>query len=326
MKKRISIIGAGNMGTAMALVLADNGYNVKCWDINDKVVKGINEKHENKLFLPGVRLPKNIIATGDIKQAVYFSNVLILSVPSQFLRSTLRMIPKEDLQYEILVNCAKGIDLKTGQFMSEIVAEELGVNSQKVIADLSGPSIANELIKKTPTAIMVASKNEQVLGFLQNIFNNDYFKVHPSTDVIGTELGGVMKNIYSVAIGIADSLMDSMNTRALLLTQGLSEMTELGLKMGATKEVFYSLSGIGDLIATCLSTDSRNHRFGQLLGKGKSVEEAQKKVKQVTEGYFATKAIHHLAKKHGVKLPLADNMYQILYNKKDPKKYLLKDL
>lgn len=326
MKKRISIIGAGNMGTAMALVLADNGYHVKCWDINEKVVNSINKHHENKIYLPGVRLPKSIEATSDIKKAVYFSNVLIFSIPSQFLRPTLRMIPKEDLKYEILVNCAKGIDLKTGQFMSEIVSEELGGESHKVIATLSGPSIASELTKKHPTAVMVASKNKQVLGFLQKIFNNDYFKVQPSTDVIGTELGGVMKNIYSIAIGISDVLLDSMNTRALLLTQALSEMTALGLKLGATKEVFYSLSGIGDLIATCLSEDSRNHRFGKILAKGKSVEDAQKKIKQVVEGYYATKAITKLAKKHGVKLPLAENMYQILYNKKDPKKYLLRGL
>jgi len=317
---------AGNMGTAMALVLADNGYHVKCWDINEKVVRQINGVHENKIFLPGVKLPKKITATNNIKKAVYFSNVLILSVPSQFLRSTLRLIPKEDLQYEILVNCAKGIDLKTGQFMSEIVTEELGGGSNKVIADLSGPSLASELVKKNPTAIMVASRNEQVLSYLQKIFNNNYFTVHPSTDVIGTELGGVMKNIYSIAIGISDSLMDSMNTRALLLTQGLSEMTELGLKMGATKEIFYSLSGIGDLIATCLSPDSRNHRFGNLLGKGKSVEEAQKKIKQVVEGYFAAKAIQKLAKKYSVKLPLANNIYEILYKKRDPKKHLLREL
>jgi glycerol-3-phosphate dehydrogenase (NAD(P)+) len=210
--------------------------------------------------------------------------------------------------------------------MSEIVAEELGGQSNKVIADLSGPSLANELVKKNPTAIMVASENKQVLGFLQNIFNNSYFTVHPSNDVIGTELGGVMKNIYSIAIGISDVLLDSMNTRALLLTQALSEMTELGLKMGATKEGFYSLSGIGDLIATCLSPDSRNHRFGNLLGKGRSVEEAQKKIKQVVEGYYAAKAIQKLAKKYGVKLPLANNIYRILYKKRDPKKYLLREL
>lgn len=326
MKKRISIIGAGNMGTAMALVLADNGYNVKCWDINEKVVNSINKNHENKIYLPGVKLPKSIVATNNIKKAVYFSNVLILSIPSQYLRSTLRMIPKEDLDYEILVNCAKGIDLKTGQFMSQIVEEELGPQAHEVIADLSGPSIANELSKKHLTAVIVASKNEQVLGYLQKIFNNDYFKVQTSTDVVGTELGGVMKNIYSIAVGMADTLLNSMNTRALLLTQALAEMTALGLKMGATKEVFYSLSGIGDLIATCLSQESRNHRLGELLAKGKSVEEAQKKIKQVAEGYFATKAIIKLAKKHKVKLPLAENMYQILYNKKDPKKYLLRGL
>jgi len=326
MKKRISIIGSGNMGTAMSLVLADNGYHVRCWDMNKKVVDSINRYHVNKVYLPGIKLPAKIVATTNIQEAVNFSNVLIFSVPSQFLRATLRMIPKADLEYEIIVNCAKGIDLKTGQFMSQIIEEELGPHAHEVIADISGPSIANELSKKHMTAVIVASKNEKVLGFLQSIFNNDYFRVQTSTDVIGTELGGVMKNIYSIAVGLSDTLLDSMNTRALLLTQALSEMTTLGLKLGATKDVFYSLSGIGDVIATCLSRESRNYRFGQQLGKGKTVEEAHKKVKQVVEGYFAAKAISTLAKKHKVSLPLADNIYQILYNNKDPKKYLLRDL
>lgn len=326
MKKRISVIGTGNMGTAMALVLADNGYHVKCWDISQKVVDEINKKHSNTTYLPGVKLPKSVMATTDLREAVYFANVLIFSVPSQFLRTTLRLVPKADLDYEIIVNCAKGIDLKTGQFMSQIIEQELGPHSHKVIATLSGPSIANELSKKQLTAVMIASKNDRVLTFLQQILNNDYFRVQTSSDVIGTELGGVMKNIYSIAVGISDALSHSMNTRALLLTQGLSEMAALGLKLGATKEVFYSLAGIGDLMATCLSQESRNYRFGQMLGKGKSVQEAQKKIEQVVEGYFSAKAINVLANQYGIQLPLADNIYQILYHKKSPKEYLLRGL
>lgn len=324
MKKRVSIIGTGNMGTAMALVLADNGYHVKCWDFNEKVVEGINKDHENKLYLPDVKLPRSITATSDIDKAACYSNVLIFSVPSQHLRNTIRSIPKESLEYEIIVNCAKGIDLKTGQFMSEIIEEELGPEAHEVIAELSGPSIANELSKKHFTAVIIASKNEKVLSFLEEILNNDYFKVSPSTDVVGTELGGVMKNIYSIAIGISDTLWNSMNTRALLLTEGLAEMATMGKVMGATRSAFYGLSGIGDLIATCLSHESRNYRFGHYLAKGKSVEEAQKEVKQVVEGYFATKAVSRLAKKHKVKLPLCENMYNILYRGQDPKKTLLK--
>jgi glycerol-3-phosphate dehydrogenase (NAD(P)+) len=324
MQKRIAIIGAGNMGTAMSLVLADNGYQVKLWDINKKVVNQINKKRVNKTYLPNVHLPESISASNDIAEVTGFSNVLILAIPSQFLRSTLKKIPKKNLEYEIIVNCAKGIDLKTDQFMSEIVEEELGPKSHGIIADLSGPSIANELSKKHLTAVIVASKNEKVLNFLQKIFNNDYFKVRTSTDVIGTELGGVMKNIYSIAIGMSDVLVDSMNTRALLLTEALSEMAVLGTKLGASKESFYSLSGIGDLIATCLSHESRNYRFGRLLAEGKSVEKAMKKIHQVVEGYHATKAISSLAKKHKVKLPLAENMYKVLYNEKPAKEYLLR--
>ena len=312
------------MGTAMALVLASNGYQVKCWDFNEKVVEGVNEHHENKRYLPGVKLPVSITASTDINEVACFSNVLIFSVPSQHLRSTLKMIPKEDLEYEIIVNCAKGIDLETGQFMSEIIEEELGPQSHGIIAELSGPSIANELSKKHFTAVIIASKNEQVLGFLQKILNNDYFKVRPSTDVIGAELGGVMKNIYSMAIGISDTLWNSMNTRALLLTEGLAEMAKMGHELGATKRAFYGLSGIGDLIATCLSHESRNYRFGCFLAKGRTVEEAQCDVSQVVEGYYAVKAISKLAQKHNVKLPLCENMYNILYRGKDPATTLLK--
>jgi len=326
MKKRVSIIGAGNMGTAMALVLAGNGYDVKCWDFNEKVVKDINEHHENKIYMPGLCLPKSIGATSDIKKAVYYANVLFFSVPSQHLRTTLRMIPKEDLDFEIIVNCAKGIDLETGQFMSQIVEEELAPHAHEVIASLSGPSIANEIASKNLTAVMISSKNEKVLTFLKKTLESDYFRVRTSTDVIGTELGGVMKNIYSIAIGLSDTLFNSTNTRALLLTEGLSEMAILGGKLGTTKGVFYGLSGIGDLLATCLSEESRNYRFGRFMAKGKSVKEAEKAVNQVVEGYSATMAISKLAKKYKVKLPLCENMYEILYNEKDPKKYLLRGL
>ena len=326
MKKRASIIGAGNMGTAMALVLAENGYDVKCWDFNEKVVKDINEHHENKIYMPGLCLPKSIGATSDIKKVVYFANVLFFSVPSQHLRTTLRMIPKEDLDFEIIVNCAKGIDLETGQFMSQIVEEELAPHAHEVIASLSGPSIANEIARKNLTAVTIASKNEQVLSFLKKILENDYFRVRTSTDIIGTELGGVMKNIYSIAVGLSDTLFSSTNTRALLLTEGLAEMAILGEKLGTTKGVFYGLSGIGDLLATCLSEESRNYRFGQNLAKGKSIEKALKTVQQAVEGYYATKAISKVAQKFKVKLPLCENMYHILYKSGNPQKILLRGL
>jgi len=318
MNKRITIIGAGNMGTALALVLSDNGYNVKLWDMNSKVVNFINKSHENKIYLPKVRLPNKISATSNIDEAACFSNILILAIPSQFLRSTLRMIPNDDLKYEIIVNCAKGIDLKTGQFMSDIVKEELGKKSHGIFADLSGPSLAAELVQRQLTGVIVASKNELVLGYLRNIFENDYLKIQTSTDVLGVEIGSVMKNIYSIGIGMTDELSNSMNTRALLLTQALEEMSELGIKMGAKKETFYGLSGIGDLIATCLSDYSRNRRLGQQIAKGKSVAQAQKVIKQVTEGYYAAEAVQKISKKYKVKLPLTDTIYQVLYKRKKP--------
>ena len=325
-KKQISIIGAGNMGTTLANVIAGNGYIVKMWDINPKVIQQINKSHENKIYLPGVKLLSAISATEDIMEAVGFSDVLILTIPSQYLRSTLKLIPSSALDHEIIVNCAKGIELKTMKFMTEVIHDALGKGSHGIVADLSGPSIANELAQKKLTAVTIAAKNKKILNRLKKIFNNNYFRIQTSQDVLGVELGGVIKNIYSIGIGMCDVISGSMNTRALLLTRALEEMCLLGCQLGTKKQTFYGLSGIGDLIATCLSEHSRNRRLGQLIAKGKTITQAQKIIKQVTEGYYAAKAIHILAKKHKVKLLLAENIYQILYHKKDPQKVLLRGL
>lgn len=324
--KNISILGAGNMGTTLAGVITENGYDVLLCGVQQKVIDDINKNHENKTYLPGVKLSKNISATLDINKVVNFSDIIIVAIPSLYLRSTIKKIPKELLTNKIIVNCTKGIEIDSLRFMTNVLKDDLGKDFNGKIVDLSGPSIAKELSQKMLTAVIIASDDDRVLSNLKKIFTTDYFKVETSKDMIGVEVGGVLKNIYSIGIGMCDVLVGSMNTRALLLTQALKEMSILGEKMGANKKTFYGLSGIGDLIATCLSEHSRNRRFGKLFAEGYSIEYAQKEIGQITEGYYAAEAIHKLSKKHGIEMPFAEHVYQILYKGKNPKDLLLKGI
>ncbi len=322
MSKNVAVVGAGNMGTALAQLLAGNGYNVLLWDVNPEVVRTINVWHENKFFLAGVPLPKTVTATESLEETVRFSDVLFLAVPSQHLRATLKKVPKELIDHELIVNCAKGVELTGFSFMTEVIAEVWGPAAAKATVDLSGPSIANELMQKRLTAVTVAGKNEALLKKLEKILQNNYFRLRPSSDLRGVELGGVMKNVYSMGVGMVDVLSPSMNTRSLLLTHALAEMAALGATMKCERDTFYGLSGIGDLIATCLSEHSRNRKLGRLLARGMEAEAAQKEVGQVTEGYFAAKALQSLARKHKVTLPVADAIYKIAYLKKEPERLL----
>ena len=314
------------MGTTLAGVIAENGYNVLLCGKRQEVIDDINKNNKNQTYLPGVKLSKNISATLDIKKIIDFSDIIIIAIPSIYLCPTIQEIPKGLLNNKTIINCTKGIELENLRFMTKVLKNELGKDFNGKIADLSGPSIAKELSQKMLTAVIIASDDDATLNRLKKIFTTDYFKVETSKDMIGVEVGGVLKNIYSIGIGMCDVLVGSMNTRALLLTQALKEMSALGEKMGANKKTFYGLSGIGDLIATCLSEHSRNRRFGKLFAEGCSIEEAQKEIGQITEGYYAAEAVHKLSKKYGIKMPFAEHVYQILYKGKDAKELLLKGL
>ncbi len=323
---KIAIIGAGNMGTTLGGVIAENGHEILLCGVDKNVVDSINNENENIVYLPGVKLSKNISATLDLEELVNFSDIIVIAIPSIYLRSTIQKIPKELLKNKIIVNCTKGIELDSLKLTTDVLKEELGEDFNGHIADLSGPSIAKELSQKMLTAVMIACDDNEVLSKLKKIFTTSYFRVETSNDMIGVELGGVIKNVYSIGIGICDVLVGSMNTRALLLTEALKEMCQLGVKMGADKHTFYQLSGFGDLVATCLSEHSRNRRFGKLFAEGDSIEHAQKEIGQITEGYYAAEAIHKLSKIHGIKMPFAEHVYQILYENGEAKELLLKGI
>jgi glycerol-3-phosphate dehydrogenase (NAD(P)+) len=303
-KNTITVLGAGNMGMALAKVVAENGHPVLLWDL--------------KKFLPKQKLPLRMKATADLQEALKASNIAVIAIPSPYLRGLLKKIPKRLLKHEILVNCSKGIEPGSLKRMGQVL-EAMTRKSGARIVDFSGPSIANELQKKELTAVTLASHSPQALKKISTLFKNKYFRVKTSSDLIGVELGGIMKNVYSIGIGITDTLRPSANTRSYLLTQALEEMMMLGKVLGAKTETFSGLSGMGDLIATCLSKDSRNRKLGEAIARGKSVAAAQKEIGQVTEGYYAAVALSALARKHRVKLPLLQKIHRILYKKASPK-------
>lgn len=320
-KTTLTVLGAGNMGTTLAKVVAENGHDVLLWDIQKSVVDNINRAHKNKKFLPQQKLPVRIHATQNLEEALEASNIIVLAIPSLYLRSVLKKIPKNLLKHEIWVNCSKGIEPGSLKRMGQVL-EEMTRKSGAKIVDFSGPSIANELCKRDLTGVMLASHSPQALKKISALFKNKYFRVKTSSDLIGVELGGIMKNVYCIGIGITETLHKSTNTRSYLLTQALDEMMTLGKALGAKAETFSGLAGMGDLIATCLSADSRNRKLGEAIARGKSVAAAQKEIGQVTEGYYAAAALSTLARKHRVKLPLLQRVYKILYKKASPKTLL----
>jgi glycerol-3-phosphate dehydrogenase (NAD(P)+) len=319
--QQIAVIGAGNMGTTLANLLAKNGHSVSVWDINHQVLDEIETKKTNSQYLPRVRLDKRIKTETNIRNCITETALILVVVPSQYVRKTVRKFADSVNSHQILLNCAKGIEAKSLKFMSEVIEDELQERHYHIIADLSGPSLAKEVAAEKMTRVTIVSKNQYVLPKIRDLFEigNEYFRVNQSVDTIGVQLGGMMKNIYALAVGICDGVDASYNTKAFLLDGALSEMTKLGTAMGAYRGTFYGLSGVGDLIATCFSENSRNRTLGNHIGRGLSYEQAAQKVSQATEGVPATKVIHKLAKQHKVYLPIAEQMYDVLFKNKSGK-------
>ncbi|MBE5869529.1 MAG: NAD(P)H-dependent glycerol-3-phosphate dehydrogenase [Lachnospiraceae bacterium] len=319
---RVSIIGAGSWGTALAKLLHKNGHHVTVWSIIPAEIQMLQEKHEHIDKLPGVKLPEDIEFTTDLKSAVCGREVLVLAVPSPYTRNTARMLGEVVEEGQIIVNVAKGVEENTLMTLSEIIVEEV---PQAVVAVLSGPSHAEEVGKGIPTTIVVGARKRSVAEKLQNMFMNDVFRVYTSSDVLGIELGGALKNVVALAAGIADGLGYGDNTKAALITRGIAEISRLGTAMGARAETFSGLTGIGDLIVTCASVHSRNRRAGILIGQGKTMEEAMEEVKMVVEGVYSAKAAMGLAKKYDVQLPIIDQVNRVLFENK-PAGEAVKDL
>jgi glycerol-3-phosphate dehydrogenase (NAD(P)+) len=281
-------------------------------------VETVKTKRVNAKFLPGVKIPHEVNITSSLDEAVDNKDVLVLAVPSQYMRSVLTRLTPYKLAGKPIVSVTKGIENKTLKRMSEIARELLG---DKIgVCVLSGPTIAHEVAKGSPTTLVASSGNMALAKDIQNIFITDRFRVYSNNDVIGVELGGSLKNIIAIAAGISDALGFGTNAKAALLTRGLVEMTRLGVAMGAKKDTFYGLSGLGDLTTTCISKYSRNHHFGEEIGRGKTLKEALMETEMVVEGVATTESAYELAKKHKVEMPIINEIYKVLYEGKDPKK------
>ena len=293
----IGIIGAGSWGIALSVLLHNNGHKITVWSILEDEIMMLNTEHEHKDKLPGVKLPEDMVFTTDLKAAIEGKDILVLAVPSPFTRSTSHNMKKYVSEGQIIVNVAKGIEEKSLMTLSKIIKEEI---EQADVAVLSGPSHAEEVGRGIPTTIVVGAKTKETAEYIQNVFMSDVFRVYISPDVLGIELGAALKNVVALSAGIADGLGYGDNTKAALITRGITEIARLGTAMGGKFETFCGLSGIGDLIVTCASMHSRNRRAGILIGQGKTMEEAMAEVKMVVEGVYSAKAAMELAKKYGV--------------------------
>ncbi|MEE0421424.1 MAG: NAD(P)H-dependent glycerol-3-phosphate dehydrogenase [Lachnospiraceae bacterium] len=310
---KIGVIGAGSWGTALAVLLNSNGHEVTIWSIIKEEVEMLRTKRQHETKLPGVVLPGEILLTNDLKEAMEDKDVLILAVPSPYTRSTAHSMKAYAKEGQKIVNVAKGIEENTLYTLSDIIEEELPGTD---VAVLSGPSHAEEVGRGLPTTCVVGAHTRTTAEYLQNIFMSPVFRVYTSPDMLGIELGGALKNVIALAAGTADGLGYGDNTKAALITRGITEITRLGVKMGAKLETFGGLTGIGDLIVTCASVHSRNRKAGYLIGKGCTMQEAMEEVKMVVEGVYSAKAAMGLAKKYQVELPIIEQVNKVLFEGK----------
>jgi glycerol-3-phosphate dehydrogenase (NAD(P)+) len=313
--EKICVLGAGSWGTALALVVAKKGYNVSMWTLNEEQCKNMNNNRENRDYLPGVNIPKNIKVTTNLQEAINDSCIIVLAVPSQAIRSICKQIKPFVNKDQILVDVAKGLEKGTGLRLSEVCEKELPECKYVV---LSGPSHAEEVSRDIPTTVVVASDDLNASEKVQDIFMSPKFRVYTNPDVIGVELGGALKNIIAFGAGICDGLGYGDNAKAALMTRGIREISRLGVAMGAKTSTFSGLSGIGDLIVTCTSMHSRNRRAGILIGQGKSLEETLKEVKMVVEGITATEVAHEVAKELNIEMPITNAIYTVLHDGANP--------
>ena len=306
----VGIIGAGSWGTALAVLLHNNGNRITVWSAIESEIEMLQKEHEQKDKLPGVKLPEDMIFTTDLEKAIDGMDVIVLAVPSPFTRSTAAKMASFVAPGQRIVNVAKGIEENTLMTLSEIIEQEV---PQAEVAVLSGPSHAEEVGKGIPTTIVVGSRNKETAEYLQSLFMSEVFRVYISSDILGIELGAALKNVVALAAGIADGLGYGDNTKAALITRGIAEIARLGIHMGGRMETFYGLTGIGDLIVTCASMHSRNRRAGILIGKGATMDEAMAEVKMVVEGVYSAKAGLALAQKYHVSMPIIEQVNKILF-------------
>lgn len=317
--EKITVLGAGSWGTALGIVLADNGHNVRLWSYNEEQVNEINNLKTNENYLPGIQLQENIRAYVDLQTALKDVETIVIAVPTKAVREVVQKVSKIVKTPKTLVHVCKGIEPDTLKRVSEMIREEMPADLMKDLVVLSGPSHAEEVSRRQPTTVAVSSENIAAAEYVQDLFMNNNFRVYTNEDIIGVEIGGALKNIIALAAGISDGLGYGDNAKAALITRGLAEITRLGTKMGANPLTFLGLTGIGDLIVTCTSVHSRNWRTGNALGKGQSLEEILAEMGQVVEGVRTTKAAVQLAEKYNVTMPISSILYKVLFENLKPK-------
>lgn len=318
-QEKITILGDGAWATTLAVLLSENGHKVVMWSVFPEHLDVLDKKRENKEYLPGIKMPKNIKFEKDINEAIKIGDVVVDAIPSKFYRDVLGKVDKRIVKKKIFVNVSKGLEQKSLKRMTEIIHEELG---KVTTAVLSGPTIAIEVAKKMPSVAVVASRNFDVAQRLQDMFSSNYFRVYTSNDVVGVELGGPLKNIIAVVAGISDGLGFGANTKAAILSRGMVEISRLGIKLGAQKKTFAGIAGLGDLSTTCISPDSRNRTLGERIAKGEKLKDILSSTNSIIEGATTTEAVYQLSKKYDIDMPLTKQVYLILYNEKSPQRAL----
>ena len=317
---KISVIGSGGWGTAIALLLCKNGHEVCLWSYKKEECENLKRDRENKEFLPGVSFGDyDMKFTSDIEEAAAFGEIIVSAVPSKAVPTTARALGK-CANGKTLVNISKGIDEETLERLSQTFEREM---PDSTIAVLSGPSHAEEVARGIPTTNVIACKDMEMANKLQEVFMAPSFRVYTNDDIVGVEFGGALKNVIALCAGVTDGLGFGDNTKAALMTRGLHEIARLGVHLGAKKETFSGLTGVGDLIVTCTSMHSRNRRAGILIGQGKSLQEALDEVHMTVEGVCATEAAYKLSKKHNIEMPIVSAAYRVLFENADPKSEVL---
>jgi len=321
-KLRIAVLGDGGWGTTLAVLLSTKGYPVTLWGAFENYTKLMVKTRLNPKFLPGIKIPKDIQITSNIKTAVTDKEIVVLAIPAQYTRGVLKKIKGSFSEKTVFLSVTKGIEMGSSKRISEIIHATLGPVR---FAVLSGPTIAQEVAKGIPTTIVAASDDIRIRKTIQEVFSTERFRVYTNPDVIGVELGGSLKNVIAIACGVSDGLGFGTNTKAAILSRGLAEISRLGKAMGAKLETFSGISGLGDLVTTCISRQSRNRFVGEQIGKGKTLKQICRNMQMVAEGISTAKSAHALSLKYKVDMPITREVYRLIYLNKSPRQ-VVKDL
>ena len=311
--RKIAVIGSGSWGTAFANALSSKGLKVTLWSRRPELADAIRTKHENPDYLPGIVLSARLRATADLTEAVTDAGVVVMAVPSKGFRDVIRQVGLSITASAPMVSLAKGLEAGTLNRMSEVIAQEVPASWPRRIAALSGPNLAKEIALSYPAAAVVSCADIEVADSLQELFMSPIFRTYSNPDLVGVEIGGVVKNVLAIATGMAEGLGFGDNTKAMVVTRGLNEMTLLGVSLGADPLTFSGLAGVGDLICTCMSGLSRNHHVGVELGKGNKIDEVLTNMRQVAEGVMSAKAVHELSQRQSVEMPICEGVYRVIH-------------